>query len=113
MLIVSALPYAQTETNSKPAEAGAKPAEARLDRDTPAVAITATTAPIDLARAALAAQGGEKFKTLKNMVLRGSVDLYAPNSTQSVPGGFVWVIAGDKIPLEVDARPIFSFKQIL
>ncbi|MDQ5846070.1 MAG: hypothetical protein M3539_12345 [Acidobacteriota bacterium] len=78
----------------------------------PAVTITATTSPIDLARAALAAQGGEKFKTLKSMVLRGSVDLYAPNSTQSIPGGFIWVIAGDKVRLEIDARPAISFKQI-
>jgi hypothetical protein len=46
------------------------------------------------------------------MVLRGSVDLYAPNSTQSIPGGFVWVIAGDKVRLEIDARPAVSFKQI-
>src|SRR2546421_6155569 len=74
--------------------------------------IPATTAPIDLARAALAAQGGDKFKSLKSMVLRGSVDLYAPNSTQSIPGGFVWVIAGDKVRLEIDARPAVSFKQI-
>lgn len=78
----------------------------------PALAITATTSPVDLARAALAAQGGEKFKTLKSMVLRGSVDLYAPNSTQSIPGGFIWVIAGDKVRLEIDARPAISFKQI-
>jgi hypothetical protein len=78
----------------------------------PAVAITATTSPMDLARAALAAQGGEKFKTLKSMVLRGSVDLYAPNSTQSIPGGFIWVIAGDKVRLEIDDRPAISFKQI-
>ncbi len=74
--------------------------------------ITATTSPADLARAALAAQGGEKFKNLKNMVLRGSVDLFAPNSTQSIPGAFVSVIAGDKNRLEVDARPAVSFKQI-
>src|SRR6266536_1293795 len=73
---------------------------------TPAAAITATTSPVDLARAALAAQGGENYKSLKSMVLRGSVDLYAPNSTQSIPGGFVWVVAGDKVRLAV------SFKQI-
>ena len=75
-------------------------------------AITATTSPADLATAALAAQGGEKFKNVKNMVLRGSVDLYAPNSTQSIPGAFVSVIAGEKNRLEVDARPAVSFKQI-
>lgn len=76
------------------------------------VNITATTAPMDLARMALAAQGGDKFRSLKSMVLRGSVDLYAPNSTQSIPGGFIWVVAGDKVRLEVDARPAVSFKQI-
>jgi hypothetical protein len=76
------------------------------------VNITATTTPMDLARLALAAQGGDKFRTLKSMVLRGSVDLYAPNSTQSIPGGFVWVVAGEKVRLEIDARPAVSFKQI-
>ncbi len=75
-------------------------------------AITATTVPLDLAKAALAAQGGDKFKSLKSMVLRGSVDLYGPNSTQSVPGGFVWVVAGNKVRVEVDARPAIAFKQI-
>jgi hypothetical protein len=102
---------AQTGNNSKTAETGAKPAETPAAA-IPTVAITATTTPVDLAKAALAAQGGEKFKSLKNAILRGSVDLYGPNSTQSVPGGFVLVTAGDKFRMEVDARPLFSFKQI-
>src|SRR5215471_12993233 len=51
--------------------------------------ITAASTPMDLAHAALAAMGGDKFKNLKSMVLVGSVDLYAPNSTQSIPGKFV------------------------
>src|SRR6267143_6939160 len=97
--------YAQGNANTKAVSATVKD-------PTPATAITATTAPIDLARAALAAQGGEKYKSLKSMVLRGSVDLYAPNSTQSIPGGFVLVIAGDKVRLEIDARPAVSFKTI-
>jgi hypothetical protein len=78
----------------------------------PAVTISAATSPEDLARAALTAQGGEKFRNLQNMVLRGAVDLFAPNSTQSIPGGFVIVTAGDKIRIEIDARPAVSFKQI-
>jgi hypothetical protein len=108
LLVVSAVAVnalAQTDSHAKAVQAGVTIA-------TPAVAITAATTPIDLARAALAAQGGDKFKGLKSMVLRGSVDLYAPNSTQSIPGGFVWVIAGDKVRLEIDARPAVSFKQI-
>jgi hypothetical protein len=102
LFCVSASASAQTDANAKPANGAT----------TPGVAITATTAPLDLARAALAAQGGDKYKSLKSIVLRGSVDLYAPNSTQSIPGGFIWVIAGDKVRLEIDARPAVSFKQI-
>lgn len=106
LLAVSASVFGQGETKTKnDAANGSVPAA-------PAVAITATTTPIDLARAALAAQGGDKFKTLKSMVIRGSVDLYAPNSTQSIPGGFVWVIAGEKVRLEIDARPAVAFKTI-
>ncbi|HUS12762.1 MAG TPA: hypothetical protein VMZ30_19995 [Pyrinomonadaceae bacterium] len=103
--------YAQTRNNSKPPETSAKPVETPASA-VPIMAITATTAPIDLAKAAFAAQGGDKFKSLKSAILRGSVDLYGPNSTQSVPGGFVLVTAGDKFRMEVDARPLFSFKQI-
>jgi hypothetical protein len=106
----SAMTYAQTPTT--PADSTVKAAADGVKDATPATVITATTSPLDLAKAALAAQGGEKFKALKNAILRGSVDLYGPASTQSVPGGFVIVTAGDKFRMEVDARPLFSFKQI-
>lgn len=76
------------------------------------VAITATTPPSELARLAVEAHGGAKLKAVQNMILRGSVDLYAPNSTQSIPGGFIIVTAGEKLRMEVDARPAISFKQI-
>lgn len=99
--------FAQGE-NGAAAGAGSTPASAKPA----ASAITATTAPLDLARAALAAHGGEKFKTLKSLILRGSVDLYAPNSTQPRPGNFIIVTAGDKARVEVDASPIIAFKQI-
>ena len=99
--------FAQGETGATTAAgsaaASAKPATS---------AITATTAPLELARAALAAHGGDKFKTVKSMILRGSVDLYAPNSTQPRPGGFIIVTAGDKARVEIDASPIIAFKQI-
>lgn len=76
------------------------------------VAITAASTPMDLARAALAAQGGDNFKNLKSLVLIGDVDLYAPNSSQSVAGKFVMVQAsGDRYLLEVKS-PIVSFKQV-
>ncbi|MDQ2920185.1 MAG: hypothetical protein M3R52_01010 [Acidobacteriota bacterium] len=104
VMFVSAGTYAQVDGNAKTAN-GSTPTAG-------GPAITATTSPIDLARAALAAQGGDKFKSLKSMVLKGSVDLYPPNSTQSIPGGFVWIVAGEKVRLEIDARPAAAFKQI-
>lgn len=104
MAFIATVPVlAQIESNAKAAGPGAS---------VPAVAITSASTPTDLARAALTAQGGEKFKTLKSMVLRGSVDLYAPNSTQSIPGGFIMVVAGEKVRVEIDARPAVSFKTI-
>ena len=76
------------------------------------VAISSTSTPLDLARAAFMAQGGEKFRNVQNMVLRGSVNLYPPNSIQSIPGGFSIITAGDKMRMEIDARPAITFKQI-
>ena len=102
-LVATITGHAQTDTNAK----AATPAPAATT-----VALTSTSSPTDLARAALIAQGGEKFRNLKSMVLRGSVDLYAPNSTQSIPGGFIIVVAGDKVRMEIDARPAVSFKTI-
>jgi hypothetical protein len=77
-----------------------------------AVVITPESSPMDLARAAFAAQGGEKFRNVQNMMLRGSVSLYPPNSPQSIPGAFSIVTAADKLRMEIDARPIIVFKQI-
>jgi hypothetical protein len=85
---------------------------AALGAAAPPVAISAATSPLDLARAAFTAQGGEKFRNLKSMVLTGSVDLYPPNSTQSAPGKFQLVTSGARLRMEVDARPIIYFKQV-
>src|ERR1041385_8655509 len=49
----------------------------------PAVNITAESTPMELARAAFTAQGGEKFRQVQNMMLRGTVSLYPPNSPRS------------------------------
>src|SRR5438045_1561249 len=63
----------------------------------PAVAarITAASTPVELARAAFLAQGGEKFRTMKNMVLIGTVDMFSPGSTQSLSGKFGLIYAGE------------------
>ncbi|HYG10016.1 MAG TPA: hypothetical protein VD835_08730 [Pyrinomonadaceae bacterium] len=73
--------------------------------------VTPTMTPAELARAAFAAQGGEKFRNLKNMMLIGSVDLYAPSSTQSLTGKFGMIVAGDKLRQDVQSA-LFSFQLI-
>lgn len=78
----------------------------------PAVVITAESTPVELAKAAFTAQGGDKFRNVQNMMLRGSVSLYPPNSPQSIPGAFSIVTANDKLRIDIDARPIIVFKQI-
>ena len=75
-------------------------------------AITANTTPLELARAALAAQGGDKFKNLKSMVLMGSVDVYPPNSAQSFPGKFAMVTVGDKVRIDIEALGMPRFRQV-
>jgi len=77
-----------------------------------AVVITPESTPMELAKAAFTAQGGEKFRAVQNMMLRGSVSLYPPNSPQSIPGAFSIVTAADKLRMEIDARPVIVFKQI-
>ena len=76
-LSASAITYAQTATT--PTDTKAKAVADGVKDATPATAITATTPPLDLAKAAFTAQGGNKFASVKNMILRGSVDLYPPN----------------------------------
>ena len=78
----------------------------------PAVVITPESTPMDLAKAAFTAQGGEKFRAVQNVMLRGSASLYAPNSSQSIPGSFSLITANDKLRVEIDARPVFVFKQV-
>ena len=109
LLVTSASPaLAQTPGAAK--SNGASAADTSTAAAPPA--ITDKSAPVELARAALAALGGDKFKNMKSMMLVGDATLYAPNSTQSVPGKFVMVTAGEKVRIDIDASPIFKFKQV-
>lgn len=67
---------------------------------------------IELAKAALAAMGGDNFKKMKSSFVVGSVTLYAPSSAQSVPGTFAIATAGEKVRVDINAQPIAVFKQI-
>ena len=106
-IVVAVGVWTSGQEPAKPAAAGDGAAAAA-----PAIVITAETSPKDLARAAFLAQGGEKFRSVQNTLLRGSVQLYPPNSVQSIPGSFSLLTAGDKLRMEIDARPAIVFKQI-
>ena len=107
LLVLAAPVCGQEQKTAAPAN-GAATAPA-----TPAaIVITDKSTPAELARAAFMAQGGEKFRNLQNVVMRGSVQLYPPNSVQSIPGSFSLVTAGPKMLMDVDARPAVVFKQI-
>jgi len=101
MLAASIVAYAQGEP-AKTAPAGS----------TPTVTITASSTPLELARAALAAHGGDKFRNLKSIVLTGTVNFYAPGVAQPIPGSFVMTTKGEKIRFDLDASPMMVFKQI-
>lgn len=64
---------------------------------------------LNLAKSALAAHGGEKFKQMKTLSIIGSVDVTVSSFTQ--PASFVTVFSGDKYRLEIDT-PQVKFKQI-
>jgi hypothetical protein len=65
--------------------------------------------PADTAKAALAAHGGDKFKKLATLVLKGSVDLNVSN--QIMPGAFSSAVSGNKYYFEI-TTPLQSFKQV-
>ena len=111
LLLMGVVVFGQKGSSSGAASSGTS-AAAPTSSIPPPPAITSETTPTELARAALGALGGDKFKSLKNIWIVGSVDLYAPNSTLPQPGKFSIVTAGAKFRMDVDASPAFKFKQI-
>lgn len=58
-------------------------------------------ASIDLAKLVLAAHGGDKLKSMKSIVMKGSADVNVQG--QSLPGVFSMAISGDKYYFEINA----------
>jgi hypothetical protein len=52
-----------------------------------------------VSKAAFEAHGGNKLKTIKTLVVKGSIDLTF--SAQTIPGGFSTVISGEKYMLDI------------
>ena len=78
---------------------------------TKTVMIKADAAPLDLAKAAIAAHGGDKFKAAKTIIQRGSVEATAPGSAQAVPAAYAVVTKGDRFRFEITSQ-FFNFLQI-
>ena len=74
------------------------------------IVISKTAEPIELAKAALLAHGGDKFKSMKTLVVKGSADV-SGSPTMTFPAPFVMTYSGDKYRLEI-STPFLQFKQI-
>lgn len=95
--------------------AQSKPKAAKTDKEknTVIAAKTNLTAkfktPLELAKATLAIYGGDKFKNMKTLVVRGTADV-SGSPTTTFAATFSMIYAGDKYRLEV-SNPFQPFKQ--
>jgi hypothetical protein len=72
------------------------------------VAAAVESTPLDLAKATLAAHGGDKLKNIKTLVMKGSLDMNVFN--QITPAAFSVAISGEKYSFEIN-NPIQPMKQ--
>jgi len=107
LLVISASALAQ-KTDPPKSNGDSKSEASTIPAPPP---ITDKSTPMDLAKAALAALGGDNFKKMKSSFVTGGVTLYAPNSTQSQPGTFAIATAGEKVRVDISS-PVIVFKQI-
>jgi hypothetical protein len=68
------------------------------------------TTPEDIAKAAVAAHGGDKFKQMKSLLVAGTVDV-AGSPTYVIPATFRFITAGERYMFELN-NPISPLKQV-
>ncbi|HEX8638881.1 MAG TPA: hypothetical protein VF692_12510 [Pyrinomonadaceae bacterium] len=73
-------------------------------------AIKSDAAPLELARIALKAHGGDKFKNMKTLVIRGTADV-SGSPTQNFPSTFAFVSSGEKYRIDI-TNPFQPLKQV-
>ncbi|MEO8072799.1 MAG: hypothetical protein ABI686_06095 [Acidobacteriota bacterium] len=99
IIILAANSFAQTDKNQKP--------ETKT-----IVTVTKTdNAPLELAKATVAAHGGDNLKKMKTLDVRGTVDVTASTFPQAIPATFATIFSGDKYRLEI-TNPFQPLKQI-
>lgn len=64
-----------------------------------------------LARLALDAHGGEKFRTMRTLIIRGSVDVTTSAVAQAFAASFITIFSGEKYRIEIN-NPFQPIKQI-
>ncbi len=99
LLIFSLNVFAQPEKNTKVVS---QPAAKVKDDD---------TAALDLAKLSVTALGGENFKKIKTLDVRGTVDVTASSFPQAIPATFATIFSGEKYRLEI-TNPFQPLKQI-
>jgi hypothetical protein len=72
---------------------------------------TPDAALLELAKTTVKAHGGEKLNKAKTFILRGSVEVTAPGSAQTLPASFALVIAGEKYRFDIQSA-FFNFLQV-
>ncbi len=100
VLIFAVGAFAQKDKDKKPTEKEKPITEA----------VSKTAAPMELAKAALLAHGGDKFKQMKTLVVTGTADV-SGSPSMTFPAPFVMTYSGDKYRLEMNT-PFVQFKQI-
>lgn len=89
-----------------------KKTEPKTDKTTATVSGVKTDASsLDLAKATLAAHGGEKLIKIKNIVVRGTAELSAGASAQTMPAAFAITISGARFRYDIQSQ-FFNYKQI-
>lgn len=105
IIVFSASVFAQTDRKAKPNEI-----DKSANKDKIAGTISRTQTPLELAKATVIIYGGDKFKNMKTLVVRGTADV-SGSPTVTFPATFATIYAGDKYRLEV-INPFQPFKQI-
>ena len=65
----------------------------------------------ELAKMSLAAHGGQSFKDMKSLIVRGKVDVTVSSFNQTIPATFTTIFSGEKYLLEIN-NPFQPFKQV-
>lgn len=65
----------------------------------------------EMAKSAFNAHGGEKFKNMKTLVVKGAVDITTSAIAQAIPATFATIFSGEKYRIELN-NPFTPFQQI-